>query len=395
MNDQANGRPLVIFVIVNNPVDNKRLGIARALRAAGHVVHGCSKSSYAEIAAEFAAVDRRRRVDVILTFSWSFIHCGGRPFDPSAFKAFWQGVATPVAVMWDDNPLRWHKILAVTSGFAPGIRHFVIDSTVAERLRGDGIDAVYFPIYYADPAYMTSEQADLTPDADVLLCGNVADTGQFFQLLPGAPDPRHRVARAFLERKRDDEAYVDELDFLAGQGLDLKAVDQPQFLAILTGIQRTVDRTRILARIPAGIRVGLVGHNLSAPEIPDRVVRYPGVSHAAIGHLYALPIVQFGTSGWPAACNLRLFQAAAMGGIMLHEDRPDARRHFAPEAESLFYRDTDHLAALLEDTLAHRERYDAAAAATHRRFHDEHTIAHRARELAGHLAAAPSGPAAG
>jgi hypothetical protein len=158
-------------------------------------------------------------------------------------------------------------------------------------------------------------------------------------------------------------------------------LDQPHFLAILTGIQRTVDRIRILRRIPPSIRVGVVGHNLSAKEIPATVTRHPGVSHAAIGHLYALPIVQFGTSGWPAACNLRLFQAAAMGGIMLHEDRDDARRHFSPEADGFLYRDTDHLIALMEDALVHKNAYREIAATAHARFRKEHTVSHRARQF--------------
>lgn len=127
--------------------------------------------------------------------------------------------------------------------------------------------------------------------------------------------------------------------------------------------------------------MGLVGHNLSAPEIPAHVTRYPGDSHAAIGHVYALPILQFGTAGWPAACNLRMFQAAAMGGVMLHEDRPDVRRHFSPEADDLYYRSTGHLVALMEDALVDRRKLDLGAARTKGRFYAEHTIAHRARQL--------------
>lgn len=149
-------------------------------------------------------------------------------------------------VLWDDSPLRWHKIVMGAGRIQPRITHFVIASTVVERLTRDGVNARYFPVYYVDPGYMTREALGYRPEADVLLCGNVADTAQFLDLLPGPGDTRHRVAMRFLELKAEREEYADELDFMSEQGLDLNAVEQPHFLAILTGIQRTVDRTRIL-----------------------------------------------------------------------------------------------------------------------------------------------------
>lgn len=378
-------QPWSIFIIANNPSDFKRMPIANALHSSGHRVGATKEADPGAVLRAYETFKAQGGCDLVLTFSWSFLQAGGRPFDPKGFEALWSGLDTPTAVLWDDNPLRWIKMIESVGGIAPQVRHLVIDSEVVAALADLGVPASYFPIYFVEPGAMVREKPEAVPDVDILLCGAVADPERYFELMPRLiPDAGAEVveaARAFIALKATEERYVDALSFTRDQGLELDRMAEAEFCRILTGFQRTADRVRILQRMPSNIRVGLVGSDLSAEGIPEHVRRYPAVPHGALGHYYRLPAVQFGTCGWPAACNLRFFQAAAFGGVMFHENTVDARRHFGPEAAPLLFDTVDELVEKMVSSVRDPGPFREAAAACHARFKAEHTVMHRARQL--------------
>jgi spore maturation protein CgeB len=92
------------------------------------------------------------------------------------------------------------------------------------------------------------------------------------------------------------------------------------------------------------------------------------------------------TAGWcPSG---RLFEAAACGAAIVTDAWPGLESFFEPDREIIVARDTaDVLAALTEPA----EALAAIGQAARRRLLDEHTAAHRARELAGVLETAIAG----
>jgi hypothetical protein len=85
------------------------------------------------------------------------------------------------------------------------------------------------------------------------------------------------------------------------------------------------------------------------------------------------------------ANNMRLYEAAGVGALVLTEAAPNLGELFDPGREVVAYRDDAELAEQLRHYLAHPDERRAIAAAGQRRTLREHTYVQRMAELAGML----------
>lgn len=81
------------------------------------------------------------------------------------------------------------------------------------------------------------------------------------------------------------------------------------------------------------------------------------------------------------ANNLRLYEATAMGALLLTDWKENIRDMFEPGVEVVCYRDTDECIALIRHYLEQPEERAAIAAAGQRRTLAEHTFRRRTQEL--------------
>lgn len=83
----------------------------------------------------------------------------------------------------------------------------------------------------------------------------------------------------------------------------------------------------------------------------------------------------------PHANNMRLYEATAMGSLLVTDDKPDLAELFEPGKEVVAYRDVEGCAEKVRHFLAYEEERSAIAAAGQARTLREHTYAHRMREF--------------
>ena len=93
----------------------------------------------------------------------------------------------------------------------------------------------------------------------------------------------------------------------------------------------------------------------------------------------------FGPGGDPerygTGANMRTFELAGVGTAQLCDAKADVVRHFAPDGEIVLYRSVDELRERARALLADDALRDSLAAAARARALQEHTWAHRVREL--------------
>ena len=82
-----------------------------------------------------------------------------------------------------------------------------------------------------------------------------------------------------------------------------------------------------------------------------------------------------------AACNMRLFELAAMGLPQVVDERGDLARCFVPEREVMTFREPHHLKAAVRDLLEDPAQADRLGECARNRLLQDHTWMHRMRTL--------------
>lgn len=322
----------------------------------------------------------------------------GLAADDAAFAAAVVRVLEPEVVLERDVGLLRAVGVDAVRRAAPSVRHVLVHHAVPDV--GPPLPDVDAALVVC-PAYGDLYRRAGARRVEVL--NNAFYAPALAHLAPGARD----VALSFVGRSGFGGAgkwsrYEHLADLMARTPLEcwLGDGDKPMVL----GMSRAALRARItggLARLARPLRSRDPGvlPDADHPErrppddwrpplrplssrFPDRV--HPGVFGVDMLAVLGRSRITFNRGPdreGDCAGTFRIFEATAMGAVLLTEATSDLADHFVPGGEVVTYRDVDDCVRVVEELLADPARLDAIAAAGRRRTLTDHTWTPRAVRL--------------
>ncbi len=190
----------------------------------------------------------------------------------------------------------------------------------------------------------------------------------------------------------DIPAFLNRMGFEPGVLDGLGPPDRDYPLTFVGGLSPDLYSSRIdlleaVCREVPELKVWGPGIRYLRPRSPLRqAYQGPAWGRDALGILQASRItLNHHGNVPPHANNMRLYEATAVGTLLLTDHKPDLNKIFEPGREVAAYRDAENCVRLIRHYLTHEDERKAVASAGRERTLREHTYFHRMEELAGIL----------
>ena len=365
-------RPLRVLSILRSRWDGQRVPALQALADIGHEVVYVDQILNLD---GYQKLIRKIKFDVVVLWGSSLVNL--LQTFPETFFLEEEGV--PYVSLWTDNTIK-HQFFLKKINTPLHKAMFVPDTRVVEQLKGLGWRSVfYMPPWHIDskifrPVDPSSELACEVSFA-ATINSYVAERSKWRD---GWEPDMHLVADVVIQQCRKTKDYADAFDLL-GNELDAGSIEFNKLSHALYFEQKALAREQIINSI-GGREIHIVGIGTAITN-RSNVIMHEGRDWHDLSPLFCSSGINLNLTPWPKSCHHRVFQIAASGAFVLTDWREDAVDLFEPDKEAVYFKSMKELPDLIDRfKKAPRERARIAAAGR-RRFLNEHTAAHRMKEL--------------
>ena len=369
-------RPLRILSILRSRWDGQRFPALQALADIGHEVVYVDQILNLD---GYRKLVKKIKFDVVVLWGSSLENLL-RTF-PQSFFLEEEGV--PYVSLWTDNPIK-HQFFIEGINTSLHRAMFVPDTRVMEQLDGLG----WKNVFYMPPWHIDSEIFRPTESLSELECeisfaatmnSYVAERSKWRE---GWDRDMHLIADSVIKKAREKKDYVDAFDLVTDE-LNAGSIEFNKLSHALYFEQKALAREQIIHSI--GEReLHIVGIG-TATTNRRNVIMHEGRDWHDLSPLFCSSEINLNLTPWPKSCHHRVFQIAASGAFVITDWREDAVNLFEPEREVVYFKTLEELPGLIDRFTNIPEERAKIAEAGRRRFLNEHTVAHRMKELSAKL----------
>ena len=369
-------RPLRILSILRSRWDGQRFPALQALADIGHEVVYVDQLLDLD---DYRKLVKKIKFDVVVLWGSSLENL--LRTSPQSF--FLEEEEVPYVSLWTDNPIK-HQFFIKRINTNLHKAMFVPDTRVMEQLDGLG----WKNIFYLPPWHIDSEIFRPMEPVSELACeisfaatmnSYVAERSKWRE---GWDRDMHLIADSVINKARKTRDYVDAFDLVTNE-LNAGTVEFNKLSHALYFEQKALVREQIIHSI--GEReIHIVGIG-TATTNRRNVIMHEGRDWYDLSPLFCSSDINLNLTPWPRSCHHRIFQIAASGAFAITDWREDAVNLFEPESEVVYFKSLGELAGLIDRFSNVPEERAKIADAGRRRFLNEHTAAHRMRELSAKL----------
>jgi spore maturation protein CgeB len=369
-------RPLRILSILRSRWDGQRFPALQALADIGHEVVYVDQLLDLD---DYRKLVKKIKFDVVVLWGSSLENL--LRTSPQSF--FLEEEEVPYVSLWTDNPIK-HQFFIKRINTNLHKAMFVPDTRVMEQLDGLG----WKNIFYLPPWHIDSEIFRPMEPVSELACeisfaatmnSYVAERSKWRE---GWDRDMHLIADSVINKARKTRDYVDAFDLVTNE-LNAGTVEFNKLSHALYFEQKALVREQIIHSI--GEReIHIVGIG-TATTNRRNVIMHEGRDWYDLSPLFCSSDINLNLTPWPRSCHHRIFQIAASGAFAITDWREDAVNLFEPESEVVYFKSLGELSGLIDRFSNVPEERARIADAGRRRFLNEHTAAHRMRELSAKL----------
>lgn len=331
-----------------------------------------------DIAALFQTIGEFKP-DFILTSNYAGMDSGGM------FAHFFNDAKLPYVSWFTDTPrmILFDRTLYVSEFAVAATWEKAYMPHLAQR----GFQHVHYMPLATDPEVFNGEPAD-TFERELAFVGNsmLVQLGEALEKHEGQPQVVAAVEGAINAGRVTRDTFNNGIEPLLGSELFHSLDDSQQRNAELLLNYEVTSHQRIgLARRLEPLGLEVRGDGSWARVMSNHG---PGVHYFdELPAFYRATAINVNQTSLQMrdAVNQRVFDCPAAGGFLITDDQPDLHDHFDVENEAVTYRDLDELADKVLYYRAHPEERKVVVGRARQRILDNHTHAHRLRDLEGML----------
>jgi hypothetical protein len=188
----------------------------------------------------------------------------------------------------------------------------------------------------------------------------------------------HLAADIVIQKCRETKDYADVFDLIGGQW-DAGSLEFNKLSHALAFEQKALAREQLIHALGSR-KLNIVGMG-TAKTNKSNIIMHEGRDWHDLSPLFCSSGINLNLTAWPKSCHHRVFQITASGAFVLTDWREDAVNLFEPDEEVVYFKSMKELPGLIDRYTKVPEERARIAAAGRRRFLNEHTAAHRMKEL--------------
>ncbi len=186
------------------------------------------------------------------------------------------------------------------------------------------------------------------------------------------------AADVVIQQCRETKDYADVFD-LIGAKWNVDSLEFNKLSHALAFEQKALAREQLIHAIGSRelniVGIGKVKTNR------NNIIMHEGRDWHDLSPLFCSSGINLNLTAWPKSCHHRVFQIAASEGFIITDWREDAVNLFEPDREVVYFKSLSELPDLIDRFKNMPEERARIAKAARQRFLNQHTVAHRMKEL--------------
>jgi hypothetical protein len=365
-------RPLRVLSILRGRWDGQRAPALQALADIGHDVVYIDQILNLD---GYRKLVQKIKFDVAILWGSSLVNF--LQTFPGTFFLEEEGV--PYVSLWTDNAIK-HQVFLKEINTPLHKAMFVPDTRVIEQLKRRGWSKIfYMPPWHTDSNIFrpVNPMPELICDISFAATMNsyMAERSKW---RAGWTPNMHLAADIVIQKCRETKDYADVFDLIGGQW-DAGSLEFNKLSHALAFEQKALAREQLIHALGSR-ELNIVGMG-TAKTNKSNIIMHEGRDWHDLSPLFCSSGINLNLTAWPKSCHHRVFQITASGAFVLTDWREDAVNLFEPDEEVVYFKSMKELPGLIDRYTKVPEERARIAAAGRRRFLNEHTAAHRMKEL--------------